>query len=383
MMAAAGSASCVPSGCDSPSPATSDERRRRERLGQFLRRAETTVHGARGKDREELRRLLGWDDESLHAFVGADVVVHTSPHASMNAFAPMFAFPWLAAELASSSLRAVHLRTIVTHNNLGDLRWRPYAWWHRGRDGLVVKTSLFSRSSKTRHHVLLAQPVPSVDLPACAGIDRDAAELADHARNYAYFCVIYRSFVERHGGLHGSRPLIEAPIDLLNCFSLHEDGIARWAAALAQSGLTFRTTDAGGRLVELADPRNAALGQPGVRPLLCPNEINLAQSYLLGVSTVIGAERMSQYVPRMTELIDRFMDHLGSSYRRPKFAGCTDARLGEALEHDPATLARLADDGLREALPVGVGDAGRRVADNLGRLLAADGARFFTPAPFP
>jgi hypothetical protein len=385
MTTAAGDAVRVSRDCDRPSPATtSDERRRRERLGRYLRRVEATVHGAHGEDREEIRRLLGWDDASLHAFVDADVVVHTSPHASMNAFAPMFAFPWLAAALASSCAtpaRAVHLRTIVTHNNLGDLRWRPYAWWHRGGDGSVVKTSLFSRSSKSRHDVLLSKPIPRLDLSACATIDRDAAALAGHARNYAYFCVVYRSFVERHAGLHGSRPLIEAPIDLLNAFSLDEDGIARWAAALSRAGLTFRTTDAGGRLVALADPRAADLARPGARPLLCPNAINIAQSYLLGVSTVIGAERMSQYVPQMASVVDRFMGHLGSSYRPPRFVGCTDADLRAVLEHDAETVARLADDGLREALPVGAADIGPRVADNLDRLLAADRARFLQPAP--
>lgn len=381
-MSATSNASPVSIGCDSPLPPTSDERRRREHLGQFLRRVETSVYTARGEEREAIRRLLGWDDASLHSFVCADVVVHSSPHASMNAFAPMFAFPWLASVYASSSTTprgAVHLRTTVTHNNLGDLRWRPYAWWHRGRDGSIVKTSLFSRNARSRHDALLSKPVPSVDLSACAGIDHDAAALAGHAHNYAYFCLLYRSFVERHAGLHGSRPLIEVPIDLVNNFSLNEDGIARWAAALARSDLTFRTTDEGGRLVALADPRQADLPEPGVRPLLCPNAINLAQSYLLGVSTMIGAEQMRQYVPRMAGLVDRFMNHLGSSYRPPAFIGCTDGGLGEALEHDSETLGRLAEYGLREALPVGVADIGPRIADNLGRLLAADPARFFKP----
>ncbi|HEV7806057.1 MAG TPA: hypothetical protein VGO80_09575 [Solirubrobacteraceae bacterium] len=385
MTIATGDALRTPDGRQRPSSVTSEERQRRERLGQFLRRVEPTVHGARGDDREQIRRLLGWDDASLHAFVGADVVVHTSPHASMNAFAPMFAFPWLAAVLASAGAapaRAVHLRTIVTHNNLGDLRWRPYAWWHRGRDGSVVKTSLFSRSSKTRHHVLLSKPVPEVDLGACTGIDRAAAVLGGHARNYAYFCVVYRAFVERHAGLHGSRPVIEAPIDLLNAFSLSEDGIDRWSAALSRSGLTFRTPDGEGRLVALADPCAARLAQPGARPLLCPNAINIAQSYLLGISTVIGAERMAQYVPRMTELVDRFIEHLGSSYRPPEFVSCTNRELGAALEHDVETSARLAEDGLREALPIGAADIGRRVADNLAGLMAADRARFTQSAPY-
>jgi hypothetical protein len=360
---------------DRPPPAREEERRRRQRLGEFLQRIEPAVHNASGEAREEIRSLLGWDDASLHAFVEADMVVHTSPHASMNAFEPMFAFPWVAATLASSSAtpsRAVHLRTVVTHNNLGDLRWRPYAWWHRGRDGSVVKTTLFTRNSKLRHHVLLAKPVPHIDLSACVPMDRDATALARHARNYAYFCVVYRSFVERCAGLHGSRPMIEAPIDLLNAFSFHADGVELWAATLADFGMTFRTTDAAGRLVELARPAAADLADARTRLLLCPNAISISQAHLLGISFMIGAERMSEYVPEMTDLIGRFVERLGFSHRPPEFVGFTDVPIADVLEHDPATIARFAADGLRGSLPVGAADIGRRVAANLDRLFDAD-----------
>jgi hypothetical protein len=314
--------------------------------------------------------LLGWDDASLEALVNADTVVHTSPHASMNAFEPMFAFPWAAAALAASSAtpsRAVHLRTVVTHNNLGDLRWRPYAWWHRGRDGSVVKTTLFSRSRKLRHNVLLTQPIPDLDSSECVPMDRNATELARHACNYAYFCVVYRSFVERYAGLHGSTPTIEAPIDLLNAFSLHEDGLALWGAAVARFGMRLRTTDGAGRLVELARPPAADVGAQG-RLLLCPNPINLLQAQLLGISHMIGAERMALYMPEAGELIARFAQHLGFLHRTPEFVGFTDVPIAAVLEHDPATISRFAVDGLRGSLPVGAADVGARVASNLDRL---------------
>lgn len=369
---------------DSYPSVRAQERRRRQRLGEFLRRVEPTVHKASGGTREEIRSLLGWDDASLHAFVEADVVVHTSPHASMNAFEPMFAFPWLVATLASSlpkPSRAVHLRTVVTHNNLGDLRWRPYAWWHRTRDGSVVKTTLFTRSSKLRHHVLLAKPVPRFDLSACVSMDCEAIALASHAHNYAYFCTIYRSFVERCAGLHGSLPMVEAPIDLLNAFSLHEDGVELWASTLAHFGMTFRTTDAAGRLVAVDPPALTQLPGAPTQLLLCPNAINLAQAQLLGLSLTIGAERMSEYVPQAADLIGRFVERLGFPNRPPRFVGFTDVPIADVLEHDTATIARLATDGLRGSLPVGAADIGARVAANLERLLVADRGGFAGCSP--
>jgi hypothetical protein len=280
----------------------------------------------------------------------------------------------LAATYASSSAtpsRAVHLRTILTHNNVSDSRWRPYAWWHRGRDGSVVKSKLFARSPKSRHQVLLAKAVPPIDASSCVPMDREATALALHARNYAYFCIVYRSFVERHAGLHRSQPTIEAPIDLLNAFSFQQDGVERWAATLERFGMTFRTVDARSRLVELAQPAAADLADARTRLLVCPNAINIAQAQLLGISIMIGAERMAEYVPEITDLIGRFVEHLGFSHRPPQFVAFTDVPIAEVLEHDPETIAQFAADGLRGSLPVGAADVGRRVATNLERLFDA------------
>jgi hypothetical protein len=353
-----------------------EERLRRQRLGEFLRRVEPTVHSATGVDRERLRSLLGWDDESLHAFVAADVVIHTSPHASMNAFEPAFAFPWLAARLASSPLApsaGVHLRTPVTHNNLGDLRWRPYAWWHRSSEGAVVKTRIFSRNAKSRHDVLFSKAPPRLSSSSLGSVDREAVRLAGHAGDYAGFCLLYRSAIERHAGLHGERPLIEVPLGLLNAFTIREEGIVRWRETLAEFGMSFRATDANGSLVEVPPDAVEDAVRAG-RSLLCPNAINLAQVHLLGISCMIGAEQMAKYVPETADLIDRFVERLGLGCHQPELVSLTDAPIAAALGHDAETIARLAEDGLRGSLSVGAVDIGSRVAVNLDCLVGAEHA---------
>lgn len=122
----------------------------REDLAAFLRAVEPRVFTAQRTRQHELRRLLGWDDESLHRFIGAPLVVHSSTHVSMNAFAPMLTFPWFCLRVMSGAAsgpgsKAAHLRTQVTHNNLSDSRWKPHAWWRLDDRGVVTKTRLFSR----------------------------------------------------------------------------------------------------------------------------------------------------------------------------------------------------------------------------------------------
>src|SRR5262249_2415588 len=111
-------------------PPSAGARRNRERLCAFIRSIEDEVFAADEQARVTLRRLLGWDDETFHAFITSPLLTHSSPHASMNAFPPMMTYPWIQrciqtlAALAGGG-RAVHIRTPVMHNNLGDLRWRP------------------------------------------------------------------------------------------------------------------------------------------------------------------------------------------------------------------------------------------------------------------
>lgn len=361
--------------------ASGEERRRRQRLAEFLRRVEPVVHAAAGTDRERLRELLGWDDESLHAFVSADVVIHTSPHASMNAFEPAFAFPWLAARLADSPpapSAGVHLRTTVTHNNLSDLRWRPYAWWHRSREGKVVKTQIFSRNAKCKHEVLFSKEPPKLAPFSLAPSDREATRLASYASDYADFCLLYRAAVERRAGLRGKRPLIEVPLALLCAFAIGEDGVSRWQETMAEFGMSFRTADSSGRLVAVPPDAAEAVVRVG-RRLLCPNAINLAQVQLLGVSCMIGAERMAKYVPETATVVKRFVRRMGFSPRQPELVHLTDVPVIAALEHDPETVARLAEDRLRGSLAVGAADIGPRVADNLDRLVDAEDAELLRP----
>src|SRR5450756_666552 len=218
------------------SPST-EVRRAREDLASFLRMAEPRVFRASGGRQRELQRLLGWDDESLDRFIKSPMIIHSSTHVSMNAFAPMLTFPWFCLRLMTEAAgrleeKPVHLRTQVTHNNLSDNRWKPHVWWRLDPHGTVTRTQLFSKAPRFEHQILLSQPIPDIPAADLGKTDSKAVELAQNATNFAYFALIYRMSIERACGLHLDDGTIEVPIDLMNVFSLRGSAYAKWRKIL-------------------------------------------------------------------------------------------------------------------------------------------------------
>jgi hypothetical protein len=333
----------------------------REELAAFLRAVEPRVFTAQRTRQHELRRLLGWDDESLHRFIGAPLVVHSSTHVSMNAFAPMLTFPWFCLRVISQAVstpggQAAHLRTQVTHNNLSDSRWKPHAWWRLDARGAVIKTRLFSQASRWAHQILLCQPVPPIQSAGLAELDAAAVELAGHATNFAYFAMLYRMSLERTCGLHDGGGTVEVPIDLMNAFSLRGAAWPRWRRACAELGLPLRIVTAGNELRPLTDGEAEELSPPDPldprQTIVCHNYLNMGQAYRLGVGVTVGAEKMSVYEPEMNRVLGRFFTVLGEQVRPPRFLGVRAIALDRLAPLDPQVAAGLERMGGRPSLPV-------------------------------
>lgn len=361
-------------------PPSDAVRRNRERLCEFIRTIEDEVFVADTETREALRRLLGWDDETFQSFITSPLLTHSSTHTGMNAFPPMLAYPWIQRCIQTLAGlpgpgQAVHLRTLVMHNNLGDLRWRPYAWWRRSRSGAVIKTSLFSRSHAVRRRVLLAQPVPQIDVSDCVPSDRDALALARHARNYAYFSAIYRMYIERLVGFHFPHGTIEVPLNILNAFTFTQESLERWfALAEETSARRVRKIDACGELVNLTRDEAATLAAH-VRELegfsvICTNTQNFAQVYQFGITTMVGAEKMARYLEPMNAEVGTLYGRIGWSYPFPEFIPIT--RIPEELVVPPDEPSRgvLRDFGIKGALSICVADHGEGFGARLEALLS-------------
>lgn len=333
----------------------------REDLADFLRIVEPRVFRASGTRQRELRHLLGWDDESLERFIKSPMVIHSSTHVSMNAFAPMLTFPWFCLRVmteAPSTLlgKPVHLRTQVTHNNLSDNRWKPHVWWRLDSCGAVTRTQLFSKAPRFEHQILLCQPVPEIPPSDLGNDDSRAVELARHATNFAYFALIYRMSLERACGLHLADGTVEVPIDLMNSFSLRGADYPRWREALYELGLPLRAITERSELRVLSAAEAADLTAPDPldlrQTLICHNYINVGEAYRLGVSVTMGAEKMSTYEPEMNGILNKFFSALGEDVRIPQFLGVRSIALDRLAPLHSDITAELSRMGGKPSFPV-------------------------------
>lgn len=366
-------------------------RRNRLRLCDFIRSVESQVFQATGVERHQIRLLLGWDDDTFENFIESPLLTHSSPHASMNAFPPMLIYPWVQASLQrlsgnGGSKKPVHLRTMVTHNNLGDLRWRPYAWWHRGRDGKARKVGLFPRNHNTRHKTLLSQPIPAIDLSNCNDLDREAIQLANRSTCYAYFCIIYRAMLERRAGLHEPNGTIEAPLNIINALTFERERLDEWLD-FAQSipSIKIKTLDRDGELAEISQSECAAyaanLSDLRGFPILCSNYANFAQVYQFGITTMIGAEKMAHYVKGMNEIICHLYTRCGWHYPYPLFIPVTRVNMETIKPADEPSRRFLEGYKISATLPISVADYDVSMRERLDRLLDLDYGDFFPVEP--
>jgi hypothetical protein len=365
-------------------------RQNRLRLCDFIRSVESHVFQATDSERHQIRRLLGWDDDTFENFIESPLLAHSSPHASMNAFPPMLIYPWIQASIQrlsgnESSKKPVHLRTMVTHNNLGDLRWRPYAWWHRGRDGKARKIALFSRNRKTRHKTLLSQPVPDIDLSNCNDLDREAISLANRSTCYAYFCIIYRALLERRAGLHEPNGTIEVPLNIINALTFKRERLDEWLDwAQSMPSIKIKTLNSDGELAEISKAECEAyttnLSDLRGFPVLCSNYANFAQVYQFGITTMIGAEKMAHYVEQMNEIICDLQNRCGWHYPYPLFIPITRADTETIKPDDEPSRRFLESYGISVTLPIAVADYGASIRDRLDRLLDSEYSDFFPAA---
>lgn len=349
-------------------------REHRQCLAEFVRRHEARVHRAPAAEREEVRALLGWDDASLHRFVNTPMLVHSSTHVSMNAFAPMVSFPWFCLRLLTLTGGGAdgggsHLRTQLTHNNLSDNRWKPHVWWRLNAQGELARTQLFSKQPRFKHRVLLTQPVPDLtavpdltdgpDRPTGADLvpgDARALRLAGHATNFAYFAMMYRMALERAVGLHLPHGTVEIPVDFMNAFSLREGEFPRWRRVLYGQGFALREIGRDHLLRELSAEEAEALSAPDpLRPeatLICPNYVNVGHAHRMGPSVAIGADRMASYEQEMTGVLSRFFAGLGETHRPPQFLGVAGIALDRLLPLPEPLRQALAEQGGKPSLPL-------------------------------
>jgi hypothetical protein len=257
----------------------------------------------------------------------------------------------------------LHLRTQVTHNNLSDGRWRPYAWWHREPGGSVARVSLFRRTAH-RRRILLALPVPAIPREECDAEDAAAIALAARAPTFAAFCLVYRSLVERRAGIDWPGRTVDVPVDVLTSFLLREEGIELAAEIAGPIGLSVRAIEG----LELVEVGPAEVGARDPERLVLPIAAWLAEVYRLGAGVVLGAEKMAVYLPSANEAADRILGREGGDHP-PLVSIARLPGIAELLPLDGASLAYLEETAGAPSLPIWAADYGTDVARRLDSLL--------------
>jgi hypothetical protein len=369
-----------------PRPVPADVRARRQRLCEFVRRNESHVYDVDHPRAATVRALLGWDDETMAAFVDSPLLCHSSPHAGMNSLPPMLGFPWLLGQAARAAeerhgAAAMHARTQCTHHDFNDTFSKPHAWWHRGPAGDVVKTHLFARLP-IKYHPILSKAVPRLRDEPLHAVDRDAVELAELGTNYAYYCVIYRMHLERLAGFHAPHRVIEFPIDLLNRFTIEELGLLEWFDVIDGAGMHLRLERENAPMAVLSRSDAEAMAQAGRRWLdravIAPNMVNFTQFYLLGLALMVGGRRMAGYVPEMNAKIDKFVSGVdGWDCEPPAFLPFTNVPLVDALGLQDEAARCQREYGFPTSLPLVVSAVGADASARLAPLLDLDYGVFF------
>lgn len=361
-----------------PRPVPPEVRARRQRLCAFLDRAEPHILNMNHPHADTARRLLGWDAQTKAAFVESPLLCHSSPHAALNSFPPMMAFPWLLGTAvrqaeAAHGVPAVHLRTQCTHHNFNDTFAKPHAWWHRSPTGEIAKTLVYSRRAG-KHVALLARPAPDLSEVPMTELDAEALEVAGATHDFGWFSIVYRGFLEQHAGLHVPHRLIEVPIDLLNRFTIEELGLLPWFDLLDAADLRLRRVAPDGTMAypdrdevrAIADERERA-GNPWLeRAFLAPNPISFAQFYLFGLSLMVGGRAMADYVPDMNVEIGKFAASVpGWDCVPPAFLPFKRLPVAEAVGLGEEAKQCRARYGFDTSLPLVVSAAGPGTADAL------------------
>lgn len=354
---------------------------RRQRLCDFVRRNEARVYDVSHPRAAVVRTLLGWDDETMEAFVRSPLLCHSAPHASMNSFPPMLGFPpILASAVRVAEQRhaapAVHVRTQCTHHNFSDGFSKPHAWWHRGPSGTVVRTGVFARSP-IRHHPVLSKPVPRLLNEPMEDMDREAVELAELATNYANYCIIYRMYLERRANFHVPHRVIEFPVDMLNRFTISEVGMIAWFELIDDAGLHLRVEQDNAPMVPMSRDHADELARSGepwlTRAVIAPNMVNFSQVYILGISLMLGGSRMAIYVPGMNIDIAKFISSLdGWRCDPPAFLPFTNVPVASVLGLAEEAARCEAEHGFSTSLPLVTSAAGVEAGAKLDTLLSFD-----------
>lgn len=275
--------------------------------------------------------LLGLDDATLAAWEESSSTVLTTPHASPNVFGQRIRVGWAASSVQRIAHEVHHVRVVLTHTNMSDLGWRPYAWWTLDHNLDLQVTRIFSRNKKRKHTVPCALPSLKLDPATFHGVDAEAAKHARWGRDLATSLILVMATIEREAGLAIPGRTSYVPLNLVMRYIRQRSSLDRSFDRLLRQG-TGRALAADGQLVP-AETHDA---------LIYDNPTNLASLAVLGDATMLGGSKMMSYWAD----VDRASNSLIPGLRPVRPFVVPEIDLDVCLKTTPTLMREIAKAGI-------------------------------------
>ncbi|MFJ3958396.1 hypothetical protein [Arthrobacter sp. NPDC090010] len=250
----------------------------------WLKTRRTDLVRGSSEDSADALECLGLDDATLAAARSASKIVLSTPHASPNVFGQRMRVGWAAAAMQGFLPEVHHIRVVLTHTNMSDLGWRPYAWWTLDVDNQLQVTKIFSRNKKRKHTVLCTLPTLELDPLDFSGTDASAAKRARVGSDLSRSLMLLMASIERAAGLALPERTCYIPLDLVLEF-VRELGDRNPAFDHMLRRAHGRKPNPEGRLV----PAGRA------QSLVFDNASNLASLAIFGAPVLLGGAKMLGY----------------------------------------------------------------------------------------
>lgn len=247
-------------------------------------RAHRTELCSEGTESAAAMELLGLDNVTLSAWEDSSSTLLTTPHASPNVFGQRIRVGWAASSVQRIAQEVHHVRVVLTHTNMSDLGWRPYAWWTLDNNLDLQVTRIFSRNKKRKHTVPCALPSLKLDSATFHGVDAQAAKHARWGRDLATSLILMMATTEREAGLAIPGRTSYVPLDFVMQYIRQRSNLDQSFDRLLGQG-AGRGLAADGRLVP-AETHDA---------LIYDNPTNLASLAVLGDAMMLGGAKMMSY----------------------------------------------------------------------------------------
>ncbi|RMB71745.1 hypothetical protein AYK61_21380 [Rhodococcus sp. SBT000017] len=306
---------------------------------------------------ESALQSLGLDDATLARWRSSTDVIATLPHASPNVFFPRVRVSWYAGRLQAREPDTHHVRLCLTHVNLSDLGWRPYAWWYLDERGDLAELRLSTRNKKRKHAVVSSVGPINGPPPGASGADLDAGNAASWGRDHAVSSMLILSTVERAAGMSESGRTTYVPFDELVSFVRDRsdgpgsDPLTRWSkGVLAHADGRRKGPD--GRL-RPCDPIEADVFD---------HNSNMALLSLLGDPRVLGGAKMTGYWPAVKSRVDAVRADSGVDASTPHPVEVPDVDLTPIASPSFGVREQLRQAGIEYSQSMAVHEHGRFAA---------------------